>query len=58
MGPDQLRALLPTVPIIMLTANTDGLIARETLRRGAFDYITEPFDAQRLQTVLETALAS
>ena len=56
VGLDQLRKLLPTVPIIMLTANTDGIIARETLRRGAFDYITKPFDAERLKSVLEAAL--
>jgi len=54
---DQLRKLLPAVPIIMLTANTDGDIARETLKHGAFDYITKPFDVGRLGSVLEAALA-
>ena len=58
VGLDQLRKLLPTVPIIMLTANTDGDIARDTLKRGAFDYITKPFDIERLRNVLEAALAS
>jgi len=56
-GLDQLRSLLPTVPIIMVTANTDVMIARDTLKRGAFDYITKPFDAQRLSRVLEAAVA-
>jgi DNA-binding response OmpR family regulator len=55
-GYEQLRKLLPTVPIIMVTANTDATIARDTLKRGAFDYITKPFDIARLQSVLETAL--
>jgi len=56
VGLDRLRNLLPTVPIVMLTANTDGLLARETLRHGAFDYIMKPFDAERLKAVLEAAL--
>lgn len=56
-GLEQLRRLRPAAPIIMLTANTDVVIARETLKRGAFDYITKPFDIDRLKSVLETALA-
>jgi DNA-binding response OmpR family regulator len=55
---DELRKLRPTVPIIMLTANTDAVLARNTLKHGAFDYIMKPFDAARLKIVLEAALAS
>jgi len=55
-GLDRLRRLLPAVPIIMLTANTDAVLARETLRHGAFDYIMKPFDAERLKAVIEAAL--
>ncbi|HEY7516992.1 MAG TPA: response regulator [Methylomirabilota bacterium] len=55
-GLAQLRRLLPTVPVIMLTANTDGMLARDTLKQGAFDYITKPFDIARLTGVLEVAL--
>jgi DNA-binding NtrC family response regulator len=57
-GLEQLRKLLPAVPVIMLTANTDAVVARETLKRGAFDYITKPFDVDRLKSVLEAALAT
>jgi len=57
-GLEQLRKLLPAVPIIMLTANTDAAVARETLKRGAFDYISKPFDIDRLKSVLEAALAT
>jgi DNA-binding response OmpR family regulator len=39
VGLDRLRRLLPTVPIIMLTGNADEALARDALRRGAFDYI-------------------
>ena len=57
-GLEQLRRVLPAVPIIMLTANTDAAVARETLKRGAFDYITKPFDVDRVRSVLEAALAT
>ena len=57
-GLEQLRRVLPAVPIIMLTANTDAAVARETLKRGAFDYITKPVDVDRVRSVLETALVT
>jgi DNA-binding NtrC family response regulator len=55
---DQLRLLRPDVPIIMVTANADLVLAREALHRGAFDYVKKPFDKDRLGQVLETALDS
>jgi DNA-binding NtrC family response regulator len=55
---DELLKLHPGVPIIIVTANADEGLARETLKRGAFDYITKPFALQRLAQVLETALVS
>ena len=53
---DELRKQRPTVPIIMLTGNTDEALARATLKHGAFDYIMKPFDSDRLKIVLEAAL--
>ena len=54
----RLHELLPDVPIIMVTANTDDELARATLRRGAFDYISKPFNIDHLVHVVEGALAS
>jgi DNA-binding response OmpR family regulator len=54
---EDLRAIRPDVPIIMLTANTDELLAQTTLRLGAFDYIRKPFNIEQLQRVLEAAIA-
>jgi DNA-binding response OmpR family regulator len=51
-----LRSMRPDVPIIMVTANADEEVARETLKRGAFDYVTKPFGMDRLTSVLEAAL--
>ena len=54
----RLRESLPDVPIIMLTANADDELARATLKRGAFDYISKPFNIDHLVQVVEIALAS
>jgi len=55
---DQLRLLRPDVPVIMVTANADETLARETLTRGAFDYIMKPLDMERLGQVLQAAVDS
>ena len=55
---DRLRQLRPDVPIIMLTANADEQLARETLRRGAFDYVTKPVNLDHLIRIVEFALPS
>jgi DNA-binding response OmpR family regulator len=54
----RLREFRPDVPIIMLTANTDTELARATFRRGAFDYISKPFNIDHLVQVVEFAPAS
>jgi FixJ family two-component response regulator len=48
----------PASKRFMLTANTDDELARATFRRGAFDYISKPFNINHLVRVVETALAS
>jgi len=55
---DCLHQVRPDVPIIMVTGNTDAELARDTLKRGAFDYVMKPFDLDRLARVVEVALAS
>jgi CheY-like chemotaxis protein len=53
----RIQELAPSVPVIMVTGNGDEAIARETLRLGAFDYITKPVGFDRLDEVLSTAIA-
>jgi DNA-binding response OmpR family regulator len=55
---DRLHRIQPDVPIIMLTANADEQLARETLRRGAFDYVTKPVNLDHLIRIVEFALPS
>jgi DNA-binding response OmpR family regulator len=52
-----LRTLRPTVPVIVLTGHRDEALAREMLQRGAFAYITKPFQLEQLRRVLAAAVA-
>lgn len=46
------------VPLVMLTARRDKNHIAASLRAGATDYITKPFDIEDLRQRLETALAA
>src|SRR5213593_1237419 len=54
---DRLRALDPTVPVVMLTGNSDEDLARSFLRRGALDYVGKPFQLDTLERIVATAVA-
>jgi DNA-binding response OmpR family regulator len=62
-GPDggevlgRLRAVDPTVAVVMLTGNGDVELARKLLRAGAFDYVPKPFQLDVLERVVATAVA-
>ena len=49
-----LRALDPTIPVIMLTANTDSSVAAETLKLGAVSYAPKPLDVRYLDHLVAT----
>jgi CheY-like chemotaxis protein len=53
---DRLRDTDPTLPVIVVTSNVDAERARATLARGAFDYVTKPFDLQVLAQILAAAI--
>ncbi|MBD3336302.1 MAG: response regulator, partial [Candidatus Eisenbacteria bacterium] len=46
----------PEAPVILITGNASVSNAVEALRKGAFDYITKPFDLFDLEKILERAL--
>jgi CheY-like chemotaxis protein len=54
----RLRELDPTLPVIVVTGNTDDERARATLAGGAFDYVAKPFDLGILTRILVAAVAS
>ena len=53
-----LRLDYPSLPIIMITAFSTIETTLETMRLGAFDYITKPFDISEVKTAVEKAFSS
>jgi len=54
---EELRARHPALPVILLTAHGTIPDAIEATARGAFDYLTKPFDSQALLERIRRALA-
>jgi DNA-binding response OmpR family regulator len=52
----RIRRVDPGVPVIMVTANEDVALARETLKLGAFDYVAKPFDFSYLDRAVTAGL--
>jgi len=52
----RLRTGDPALPVIMVTANEDVDLARETLKLGAFDYVSKPFDFSYLEQAVTLGL--
>ncbi len=46
----------PEVPVIMITAHGTIATAVEALKKGAFDYITKPFDLDDLKNIISKAV--
>ena len=53
----RLREQAPDVAVIMITANDDVAVARDTLALGAIDYVAKPFDFGHLEGSVLSALA-
>jgi DNA-binding NtrC family response regulator len=54
---ERVRAGAPDVPVILVTAfgNVEGAV--EAIRRGAYDYISKPYDVDAIRLVVGRALA-
>jgi DNA-binding NtrC family response regulator len=53
----RLHAARPRLPIIMMTAHGTTDTAIEAIKRGAFEYVVKPFEADELLDLLATAVA-
>jgi two-component system response regulator (stage 0 sporulation protein F) len=53
----RIRELDERVAVIMVTANEDVSLAKETLKLGAFDYVAKPFDFDYLDRAVAAGLA-
>ena len=59
-GIDVLTGILlmdPALPVVVLTASTDELLARHLIAHGAFDFVPKPFDFDALERVVTAAVA-
>jgi two-component system nitrogen regulation response regulator GlnG len=54
----QVRAELPELPVILMTAYTDLETTVAAFSRGAFDYLTKPFDIQAAVALVDRAARS
>ncbi len=52
----QIQAVLPTLPVIILTAHGTIPHAVEAAQRGVFAYLTKPYDARALCAMVDKAL--
>jgi two-component system, NtrC family, response regulator AtoC len=51
-------AAWPGLPVVILTAHGTVDTAVEAIKRGAFDYLTKPFDHAEIRQVMDKALAT
>ncbi|MEI4485901.1 response regulator [Frigidibacter sp. MR17.14] len=52
----EMIAALPTVPVLIITAETSARVSVEALRAGAQDFLVKPFDDMRLLDAIDAAL--
>jgi two-component system nitrogen regulation response regulator GlnG len=54
----QIRQQRPRQQVVVMTAHGTTETAIEAMKRGAFDYLTKPFDPHAIQTVVSRALST
>lgn len=52
----RLRAIDPSLPVVMITAHGGRAIAMDAVRLGAYDFFEKPFDMQEMRVVVKRAL--
>lgn len=53
---ESVKSKYPDIPVILITAHGTIETAVDALKKGAFDYITKPFDQAELINVIEKAI--
>jgi len=54
---DRIKATNPNIPVIMMTAYSSEETATRAMKKGAYDYLTKPFDFDNLRLTIEKAMA-
>jgi len=53
---DGIKRRNPAIPVVMMTAYSSVDTAVDALKKGAYDYLTKPFDFEKLKVTLARAL--
>ncbi len=53
---DEIRAIDPRLPVIIVTAHSSSETAIDAMRRGALEHLPKPVDVRQLQSVVAKAL--
>jgi len=53
---EQLRTQQPQLPVVLVTAVHDIGVVIDAMRRGAYDYLLKPFEAEHLLSTVQRAL--
>ncbi len=53
---EEIKGFNPAIPIVIMTAYASVETAVEALKKGAYDYLTKPFDFDKLRIVMEHAM--
>jgi two-component system response regulator HydG len=53
---DKIKALNPRIPIVMMTAYSSNEAAAQALEKGAYGYLSKPFDFDNLRRTIEGAV--
>jgi two-component system response regulator HydG len=49
---DKIKETAPSIEIIMVTALAEHAVGIETMKRGAFDFVTKPIDLKHLEELI------
>lgn len=52
----EIKNINPSIPVIIMTAFSSIESAVEAIKKGAYDYLTKPFDFEKLKIIIERAL--
>jgi DNA-binding response OmpR family regulator len=53
---NRIREMSPATPVIIMTGLAENAIGLESLKRGAVDFVTKPFDLKHLLFLIEVHL--
>ncbi|MFH1479965.1 MAG: response regulator, partial [Pseudomonadota bacterium] len=54
---DRIKEISPSSQVIMVTSLDEHSVGVESLKRGAFDFVTKPIDLKHLEELIEFKLA-